>query len=225
MAVDTSGGIAFSAVGGLDTGEDRGMARNDAATREGSYNYQDEQGEGWAGRLLLETLEVAVITTLVFLLARVFVQNYQVDGPSMTPTLLNGEYILVNKADYFIHGPQRGDVIVFKFPKDTSRDFVKRVIGVPGDTVTTFSDGTVTVNGVVLNEPYVNDHINSVTEEWRLGPGQYFVMGDNRGDSYDSRDWGPVPINDILGKAEFVYWPLGAAHTLRDWSNVFAKVP
>ena len=157
------------------------MARSSVESRQGSYNYQDEQGEGWAGRLLLETLEVAVITTLVFLLARVFVQNYQVDGPSMTPTLLNGQYILVNKADYFIHGPQRGDVIVFKFPKDPSRDFVKRVIGVPGDTVVTHDDGTVTVDGVTLDEPYVNDHVNTNDQTWILGAGQYFVMGDNRG--------------------------------------------
>lgn len=201
------------------------MARSDVAPPKGTYNYQDEQGESWAGRLLLETLEVAVITTLVFLVARVFVQNYQVDGPSMTPTLLSGQYILVNKADYFTHGPQRGDVIVFKFPEDTSRDFVKRVIGVPGDTVVTHANGAVSVDGVTLNEPYVNDHINDNSKTWRLQPGQYFVMGDNRGDSFDSRDWGPVPSSDILGKAEFVYWPLDSAHGLRDWSGVFAHVP
>ncbi len=200
------------------------MARDSIAAHERAYNYQDEQGEGWAGRLLLETLEVAVITILVFLLARLFVQNYQVDGPSMTPTLLNGEYIMVNKADYFINGPQRGDVIVFKFPKDTSKDFVKRVIGIPGDTVVTYTDGTVAVDGVTLNEPYVNDHINTVATTWRLGPGQYFVMGDNRGDSYDSRDWGPVPSDDILGKAEFVYWPLGSVHLLQNWSGVFSSI-
>ena len=201
------------------------MARLGLEPRTGNYNYQDEQGEGWAGRLLLDTLEVAVITTLVFLLARVFVQNYQVDGPSMTPTLLNGQYILVNKADYFTHGPQRGDVIVFRFPKDTSRDFVKRVIGVPGDTVQTRDNGAVIVDGVLLVEPYVNDDINPTTQTWTIGPDQYFVMGDNRGDSYDSRDWGPVPASDILGKAEFVYWPLGSAHGLRNWSGVFSSVP
>ena len=201
------------------------MARSSVAPRKGSYNYQDEQGEGWAGRLLLETLEVAVITMLVFVMARVFVQNYQVDGPSMTPTLLNGQYILVNKSDYFTHGPQRGDVIVFKFPKDTSKDFVKRVIGVPGDTVVTNGNGSVMVDGVTLDEPYVNDHINTADKTWSLGPGQYFVMGDNRGDSYDSRDWGPVPSDDILGKAVFVYWPLGSAHMLQNWSGVFAGTP
>ena len=116
-------------------------------------------------------------------------------------------------------------MIVFKFPKDPSRDFVKRVIGVPGDTVVTHDDGTVTVDGVTLDEPYVNDHVNTNDQTWILGAGQYFVMGDNRGDSYDSRDWGPVPLGNILGKAEFVYWPLNATHILHNWTGVFAQVP
>src|SRR6185312_14983308 len=117
-----------------------------------------------------------------FLIARVFVQNYQVDGPSMTPTLLNNEYILVNKVDYDLHTPQRGDVIVFKYPRDTSRDFVKRVIGIPGDTVTVSAEGVVTVDGVTLKEPYTNDLLNIYgPEKVTLGAGQYFVLGDNRG--------------------------------------------
>lgn len=199
--------------------------RGDVASREQVYNYQDEQGDGWAGRLLLDALEVAVITTLVFLLARVFVQNYQVDGPSMTPTLLNSQFILVNKADYFLHSPQRGDVIVFRYPRDTSRDFVKRIIGVPGDTVTITLGGVVRVDGVRISEPYTNDLTNFYgPETWTLKPGQYFVLGDNRGDSSDSRDWGPVPQSDIIGKAEFVYWPIGAVHPLHDWSGNFSGV-
>lgn len=201
------------------------MARADVAPKRTHYNYQDEQGEGWAGKLLLETLEVAVITTLVFLLARVFVQNYQVDGPSMTPTLLNGQFIVVNKAIYFAHGPQRGDVIVFQFPSDPNRDLVKRVIGVPGDTVVTREDGSVLVDGITLVEPYVNDHINDTDQTWKVGAGQYFVMGDNRGDSYDSRDWGLLPAKDVIGEAVLVYWPFNDAHTLHNWSGVFARIP
>ena len=201
------------------------MARGSVAPRDETYNYQDEQGEGWAGRLLLDALEVAIITTLIFLIARVFVQNYQVDGPSMTPTLLNSQYILVNKADYYMHPPQRGDVIVFRYPRDPSRDFVKRVIGVPGDTVNVAGNGVVVVDGVALNEPYTNNHLNYYgPEHWTLGAGEYFVLGDNRGDSSDSRDWGPVPVGDIIGKAEFVYWPLNDLHLVRDWSGVYAGV-
>lgn len=201
------------------------MARGSVASRDESYNYQDEQGEGWAGRLLLDALEVAIITTLIFLLARVFVQNYQVDGPSMTPTLLNSQYILVNKADYYLHAPQRGDVIVFRYPRDPSRDFVKRVIGVPGDTVRITGSGVVSVDGVRLSEPYTNDLTNYYgPETWTLKAGQYFVLGDNRGDSSDSRDWGPVPRTDIIGKAEFVYWPLPDAHVLHDYSGNFSRI-
>lgn len=201
------------------------MARGSVASRDESYNYQDEQGEGWAGRLLLDALEVAIITTLIFLLARVFVQNYQVDGPSMMPTLFNSQFILVNKADYYLHAPQRGDVIVFRYPRDPSRDFVKRVIGVPGDTVTITGDGVVSVDGVRLSEPYTNDLLNYYgPESWTLSTGQYFVLGDNRGDSSDSRDWGPVPLSDIIGKAEFVYWPINAVHPLHDWSGNFSGI-
>jgi signal peptidase I len=201
------------------------MARGSVASRDETYNYQDEQGEGWAGRLLLDTLEVAIITTLIFLLARVFVQNYQVDGPSMTPTLLNSQYILVNKADYYLHAPQRGDVIVFRYPRDPSRDFVKRVIGVPGDTVKITASGVVSVDGVQLSEPYTNDLLNYYgAESWTLTAGQYFVLGDNRGDSSDSRDWGPVPQADIIGKAELVYWPVNAIHPLHDWSGIFSGI-
>lgn len=201
------------------------MARGSVASREEGYNYQDEQGENWAGRLLLDALEVAVITLLVFLLARALAQNYQVDGPSMTPTLLNRQYILVNKADYYVSAPQRGDVIVFRYPRDPSRDFVKRVIGLPGDTVRITGNGRVYVDGTQLKEPYINDRLNFYgPETWNLEAGQYFVMGDNRGNSSDSRDWGPVPRGDIIGKAELVYWPLPDAHMLTNWSGVFAGV-
>lgn len=201
------------------------MARGSVASRDESYNYQDEQGEGWAGRLLLDALEVAIITTLIFLLARVFVQNYQVDGPSMTPTLLNSQYILVNKADYYLHTPQRGDVIVFRYPRDPSRDFVKRVIGIPGDTVRITNSGIVSVDGVRLSEPYTNDLTNYYgPESWTLKAGEYFVLGDNRGDSSDSRDWGAVPRTDIIGKAEFVYWPLSDIHPLHDYSGSFSGI-
>ncbi len=202
------------------------MARGSVASRDETYNYQDEQGDGWAGRLLLDALEVAIITMLLFLLARVFVQNYQVDGPSMTPTLLNSQYIIVNKADYYLHAPQRGDVVVFRYPRNTTIDFVKRIIGVPGDTVTISANGVVAVNGVTISEPYTNDLLNYYgSEHWTLASGQYFVMGDNRGDSSDSRDLGPVPRSDIIGKADFVYWPLSAIHGLHDWSGEFSGVP
>ncbi|HST89067.1 MAG TPA: signal peptidase I, partial [Ktedonobacterales bacterium] len=153
------------------------------------------------------------------------VQNYRVDGPSMTPTLINQEYILVDKAQYIFQRPQRGDIIVFAFPKDTSQDFVKRIIGLPGDTVRVDANGQVTVDGVAINEPYVNDLTNPYPPNtWVLKSDQYFVLGDNRGDSSDSRDWGPVPRNDIIGKAALVYWPFNDLRLLNDYSTVYAHV-
>lgn len=201
------------------------MARESVVQRREDYAYEDEQGEQRGVRLLREVLEVAVITLLLFILVRGVVQNYRVDGPSMTPTLLNSQYILVDKVQYIFASPKRGDVIVFKWPKDPSEDFVKRVIGVPGDTVRVAANGQVTVDGVLINEPYVNDLTNPYQPNtWKLGQDQYFVLGDNRGDSSDSRDWGPVPRTDVIGRAELVYWPLGKMHLLTDWSQVFSGI-
>lgn len=196
------------------------------SSRQEDYAYEDEQGEHAGARLLREVLEVAILTLLFFGLVRLLVQNYRVDGPSMQRTLYTNEYILVDKATYYLHSPQRGDVIVFEFPLDTSKNFVKRVIGVPGDTVQIDENGTVSVNGKVLNEPYVYQQLcpcdpKSVV----LKANQYYVLGDHRGDSDDSRDWGPVPRGDIIGKAALVYWPLPDIHMLPNWSNTFINVP
>jgi signal peptidase I len=202
------------------------MAREAVVSRQRDYAYEDEQGEQRGTRLLREMLEVAILTLLLFIAVHLVVQNYRVDGPSMQPTLHNHEYILVDKAQYLFGKPSRGDVIVFQYPRDPSEDFVKRIIGVPGDTVSVDSDGQVTVDGVAINEPYVNDLTNASYQPntWTLSSDEYFVLGDNRGNSSDSRDWGPVPLRDIIGKAALVYWPLGDVHLLQDWSNVFAAV-
>src|SRR5260221_12015897 len=110
----------------------------------------------------------------------------------MTPTLLNSQYILVDKVQYVFSAPRRGDVIVFKWPRDTSEDFVKRVIGVPGDTVYVDANGQVTAGGVINNEPSVNDLTNPYQPNtWPLGTTQHFAVGDQRGESSDSRVWGP----------------------------------
>ena len=121
---------AASAVAGF---QEARMAREVVIQRRQDYAYEDEQGEQRGARLLREMLEVAILTLLLFIVVHLIVQNYRVDGPSMQPTLHNHEYILVDKASYAFGKPQRGDVVVFEFPRDTSQDFVKRIIGVPGE--------------------------------------------------------------------------------------------
>lgn len=170
----------------------------------------------------------AIVTALILaLIIRTFiVQAFKIPSGSMLPTLLIGDHILVNK---FIYGtkipftdkrilqftkPKRGDIIVFKYPEDPSRDFIKRVIAVEGDIVGGMNKKVV-VNRQILEEPYVqhtdNSAIGSISQRDNFGPfivpkNKYFVMGDNRDQSYDSRFWGYVDIKDIKGKAFIIYW-------------------
>lgn len=174
-------------------------------------------------RLVREVVETIAVTLLLFIVIRVDVQSFRVDGPSMEPGLHTDEFVLVNKVAYLFAGPQRGDVIVFHYPLDTSKDFIKRIIGIPGDTITTTSTEVI-VDGQVLLEPYVNQPFNSESHTWKLGPNQFFVMGDNRGNSLDSRTWGPLDRSYIVGKAIFVYWPLGSWEWISTYSSVFAAI-
>ncbi len=180
-------------------------------------------------RLIREIIETITLTILMFLIIRFAVQNFRVDGMSMEPTLHNGEYILVNKAAYIFHAPQRGDVIVFEYPGDLQVDYIKRIISIPGDTISVV--GTkVTVDGVTLNEPYINP--NDISNPFPpitnrvVGANEYFVMGDNRGNSSDSRQWGFVPQQNIIGEATFVYYPFNEGNfgLLGNFSSVFAAV-
>jgi signal peptidase I len=210
------------------------MAWQSAQAEREDYAYEDEQGEHRKFRLMLEVLETAVLTLLLFMAVRLTVQNFNVDGPSMQPTLHTNELILVNRAEYILHAPRRGDVIVFAAPPEPSIDYVKRIIGLPGDTVVIGADGAVSVNGAHIDEPYVKypgnpcwDSVSNPTEypkTWTLRANQYFVLGDNRGDSSDSRCWGILPRSNIVGKAALVYWPFVDVHLLPDASSVFAAV-
>jgi signal peptidase I len=147
-----------------------------------------------------------------------------VDGTSMLPGLKNNQYVLVNKLAYLFHVPERGDVIVFHWPVDTNKDLIKRVIGVPGDVIV-IDNKTVRVNGVLLNEPYISAPANPAGNTWVVPPNKYFVMGDNRQVSDDSRDWGFVPKDYIIGKAVFVYWPLNSWHFINTYQPVYGKIP
>ncbi|HLY31028.1 MAG TPA: signal peptidase I [Ktedonobacterales bacterium] len=181
------------------------------------------------GHIARELVETIVLTAVIFFVVHISVQPFEVKGPSMEPGLFTGEYVMVNTLAYLFGGPQRGDVIVFHPPTNPSVTYVKRVIGIPGDRID-ISLNAVFVDGIRLNEPYiyplpsgVNEN-NSVFTDIRLGPGQYFVLGDHRQDSDDSRDFGYVPRANIVGKAEMVFWPLGDVHIISTYSQVFAHV-
>ena len=139
--------------------------------------------------LMREIIETLALTLLIFLVIRFVIQSYHIEGTSMQPGLQTNEYVFINKEAYLFHTPERGDVIVFHFPRDTTQDFIKRVIGLPGDTIKTDSTH-VWVNNTQLREPYISTSLNPSAQTWKVPPNDYFVLGDNRPDSYDSTQLG-----------------------------------
>lgn len=183
--------------------------------------------QGWYAHILTnkiarywikEWVEPVVVAFLLAMLIRYFfVQAFKIPSGSMRDTLLEGDRILVSKCAYWKNDPKLGDVMVFRFPDDRKRDFIKRVIGTPGDRVR-IAEGNVYVNDVLVEEPSIIRQIYYYTRfEWPYGQenqeilvpeGHYFMLGDNSGHSHDSRAWGFVPRKDVKGKAFFVFWPL-----------------
>jgi len=156
-------------------------------------------------RMLAELLQTVVVATIIFLAVNLVTARIRVEGSSMEPSLHDGELVVVNRLAYRWGAPQRGDIVVFHFPLDPDRRFIKRVIGLPGEHVVV-GDGQVTVDGVPLDEPYIAASPR-YSGEWEIQPGQLFVLGDNRNNSSDSQTWGPVPLDQLIGKAWLVYWP------------------
>lgn len=179
--------------------------------------------------LLREISTTLLITLVLFLGLHFSAQAVPLDGPSMQPGLFTDERVLVNSLAYTFHGPERGDVIVFHPPSAPNERYIKRVIGLPGDTITlTLND--VIVNGVTLNEPYITaappgESENPQPATFKLSETQYFVMGDNRTDSQDSRFFGPITQRAIIGQAEFVVWPLSDFHSIDTYAGVYSQVP
>lgn len=188
-----------------------------------------EQKFGKRSHFIRETLGMIVLTVLMYLIINLVVQSYDIQGPSMEPTLHSQERIIVDKVSYWFYAPARSDVVIFKAPNDPSLSYVKRIIGIPGDVITV-ENTTVKVDGVTLQEPYVDPQrqgnpYNPIIHRV-VPPNNYFVMGDDRINSSDSRDWGFVPRENIIGRATFVYWPLNQDNNgfLSDFSSVFARV-
>lgn len=154
---------------------------------------------------LVDILETLILSVVLFVSINMISARIRVDGDSMEPTLVSGEYVIVNRLSYRLGHPQRGDIIVFHFPRDPKEEYIKRVIGLPGDEVNVMN-GLVYVNGQSLDENYLDVKMN-YTGSWTVPTGQLFVLGDNRNNSSDSHDWGTVPMDYVVGKAVLVYWP------------------
>lgn len=163
---------------------------------------------------VLHDLSLAVL--FCFFLVSFVAQAFRVQGTSMLPLLADGERIIVNKLSYRFHPIERGDVVVFWYPKDPSVSFIKRVVGRPGDTVET-RRGQLYVNGQRVQEDYVkrNFRDEETLASVVVPPGYYYVLGDHRSSSNDSRSWGDVPERYIYGKAAFRFWPLSKFGAIR----------
>ena len=160
-------------------------------------------------------ISIVIAVVLAFFIREFIVELYIVDGPSMRPTLQSQQRLVVNKFIYRFRAPEKGEILVFQYPRDPSRDFIKRVIAVPGDTVE-IKDGRVLVNDQVLSEDYILEKTRGDYPKSTVPQGTVFVMGDNRNNSEDSRfaDVGFVPDALIKGKAVLVFWPVADMKSL-----------
>ena len=188
----------------------REVSEKTCAVRAREYNARmTDTGKG----LLKDLFTLAFLIVVVVIPIRVFVISpFVVDGESMHPTFENLDYLIVDEAIYDVQAPARGDVIVFRYPLNPSVFYIKRIIGLPGETVSIIR-GNVTIttaNGtnITLDEPYIVDEDATYTKKVTLNAGEYFVMGDNRPNSSDSRVWGVLPRKDIIGRVDLRILPL-----------------
>jgi signal peptidase I len=194
-----------------------GIAPEDDADIEVIYPEEPAAATGLWSEIKSITRDIIFAAVMAVLIVVFVVQPVKVEGTSMQPRLENEERIFVNKFKYNFEPIQRGDIIVFWFPDDPNKSFIKRIIGLPGERIDMDPLGHVMINGVPLDESYLASERNqmararwaTVRDEWKnIKQHYYFVMGDNRDMSNDSRSWGLVPEKYIYGKAMFRYWPL-----------------
>lgn len=167
---------------------------------------EKKKSQSGAIKFVVDILETLLWAVVLFVLINLVSARIRVDGASMQPTLVNGELVIVNKLAFRLGEPERGDIIVFHFPIDPSQEFIKRVVGLPGDQIS-IHDGAIYVNGQQLQEPYLSVKPN-YWGDWDVAEDTLFVLGDNRNNSLDSHNWGTVPMDYVIGKALFIYWPL-----------------
>jgi len=167
-------------------------------------------------RVIIDIIGITLLAFVVISIVHIFVaQPFVVSGNSMEPSFKAGDYLVIDELSYYLHPPRRGDLVIFRYPPDPSVFFIKRLIGMPGDVLTVGSDGTVTVipqfssNIERLSEPYMlTTAAPQATTTITLDKDEYFVLGDNRDVSFDSRVWGPVPGRYIIGRAIARLFPL-----------------
>ncbi|MCA9365525.1 signal peptidase I [Candidatus Kaiserbacteria bacterium] len=181
---------------------------------EESNNTLEEQPLEEKENALIEIVRFSIIALIIVIPIRMFIaQPFIVSGESMVETFQNGEYLIVDQVSYRFNEPKRGDVVIFRYPIDPSKFFIKRIIGLPGDEII-IKDDTITIyneknpDGMVLDEPYITPMTNSPDEKKELGEREYFVMGDNRNHSSDSRAWGVLMEDRIIGRAILRLYPL-----------------
>jgi signal peptidase I len=177
----------------------------------------EQEKMNW-GRFALDIIETLVLAVILFLGINAVSARVRVDGFSMIPTLKDGEFVLVSKLNYKFGDVERGDIIVFHYPMDPEQELIKRVIGLPGDTIDV-QNGTVSVNGQILDEPYI-EAAPAYYGNWIVPEDHLFVLGDNRNDSSDSHSWGFLPFEKVVGKAVVIYWPPPLWEVIRH-----AKIP
>ncbi len=170
------------------------------------------------GYLAVEILETFVLIVVMYSLVNLLTARFVVEGSSMFPTFETGQYIIVSRLNYLLNEPQRGDIVVFHFPNGPQDDYIKRLIGLPGDVVE-IRETLVYVNGDQLQENYINEPCspNMCRDgRWELAENQYFLMGDNRNHSSDSRSFGAVDRQFIVGEAVLRYFPLSEFGIITD---------
>ena len=156
--------------------------------------------------MLRDLIETMVLVAIAFLVVNALIGRFRIEQVSMQPNLHEGEYVIVDKVSYAFRQPERGEIVVLKNPNPGQPDLIKRIIGLPGETIDVHG-GQVSVNGESLTEPYIKQPMASDFPAKQLQADQYFVMGDNRNNSEDSRRFGPRPLEDIVGRAWIIYWP------------------
>lgn len=194
--------------------------RSPLPTVEASPEPEAEPQSAIAWMLLKELVETVVLSLIIFLLIRLVVQNYRIESHSMEPNFTEGQFILVNKLAYKLGTPERGEVLVFHNPQNLEEDFIKRIIGLPGDTLE-IHDNQVWINGKLLEEPFERGEYTPgyVFGPVTVPPNHLFVMGDNRGNSRDSRfpDVGPIDESLVVGEAWLRVWPFSVFGLVRHY--------